>query len=209
MGIDFLSWFRKKRDLSLMDVKREEMKLNLRENQTIGKLEKLEKEREDIFAKGSKLKSPSRRRQLARLYEMKSNGAKMLERELNVLSKEITTISALKLALERRENAKEGIGHILNRVDEAHLMALLEDDKISQEMYAERLNEALSTINEGSESITHDLGKEGNDVMKVWQKMDDGEIESFEDGLREADRVVRKRESAEAEGGGRPDFEKE
>lgn len=200
MNLDFRSWFRRKKELSLMDVKREEMKLSIRENQTIGKLEKLEKEREEIFAKGAKLKSPSRRRQLARVYEMKSGGAKMLERELNLISKELTTISALKLALERKERSKEGIGHLLERVDEAELMTLLEDDKISQEMYAERLTEVLSTVTEGAESLTHDLGKEGNDVMKVWQKMDDGEIESFEDGLREADRVVRKAETERGTG---------
>ena len=194
MDLNIKNWFTRKKELSLMDVKREEIKLGIKENQAIAKLEKIEKEREDIFAKGSKLKSPSRRRQLARMYDAKSGGLKMLERELNILSKELTTISALKMALERKENAKEGIGHILNRVDEAELMMLLEDDKISQEMYAERLNEALSTITEGSAHLTEDLGKEGNDVMKVWQKMDDGEIDNFEDGLKEADRLVRKRE---------------
>ena len=208
MDLDIRSWFSRKKELTLTEVKREEMKLNIRENQTIGKLEKLEQEREEIFAKGAKIKSPSRRRQLARIYEMKSGGTKMLERELNLLSKELTTLSALKLALERKESAKEGIGHILNRVDESELMTLLEDDKITQEMYSERLNEALSMVTEGNEAVINDLGREGNDVMKVWQKMDDGEIESFEDGLREADRIVRKKER-ETEAGMRPETEKE
>ena len=45
----------------------------------------------------------------ARLYEAKSSGVKMMERELGVLSKEITTSSALKLALERRSTAKDGV----------------------------------------------------------------------------------------------------
>lgn len=199
MNLDIGSWFRRKKELSLVEVKREEIKLGIRENQTISKLEKLEKEREDIFAKGSKIKSPSRRRQLARLYDLKSGGVKLLERELNVMSKELTTISALKLALERRESQKEGIGHLLNRVDEAELMTLLEDDKITQEMYVEKLNEALSTVTEGSKHMFESLGKEGDEVMNVWQKMDDGEIESFEDGLKEADQLVRRREKTESE----------
>ena len=129
----------KKKDLSLDQVKREEIKLGIRESQTLSKLEKLEKEREDIFAKGMKIKSPPRRRQLARLYEMKSSGVKMMERELGVLSKEITTIAALKLALERRQTSKEGVSRILERVDEAKLMTYLEDDKISQEQQREEL----------------------------------------------------------------------
>jgi len=189
----------KKKELTLEQVKREEIKLGIRETQTLSKLEKLEKEREDIFAKGLKIKSPPRRRQLARLYEMKSSGVKMMERELGVLSKEITTISALKLALERRQTSKEGVSRILERVDEAKLMTYLEDDKISQEMYLEKLNGVLSTVTDGAHQITEDLGKEGSEVMDVWQKMDEGEIENFTDGLKLADRAVREKEKRDSE----------
>ncbi|HZE98232.1 MAG TPA: hypothetical protein VE981_14470 [Planctomycetota bacterium] len=195
--MDFLGV--KKKELTLDQVKREEIKLGIRESQTLAKLEKLEKEREDIFAKGLKIKSPPRRRQLARLYEMKSSGVKMMERELGILSKEITTISALKLALERRQTGKEGVTRILQRVDEAKLMVLLEDDKVSQEMYLEKLNGVLSTVTEGASQITEDLGKEGSEVMDVWQKMDEGEIDSFADGLKLADRAVRQKEKRDSE----------
>jgi len=184
----------KRKELSLDQVKREEIKLGIRENQTLSKLEKLEKEREDIFARGMKIKAPSRRRQLARLYEMKASGVKMLERELSVTSKELTTIAALKLALERQQMSKDGVSRLLNRVDEAQLMGALEDDKISQEMYLEKLNGVLSTVTDGAAQITEDLGKEGSEVMNVWQRMDEGEIESFQDGLKLADRAVRERE---------------
>ncbi|HLF94730.1 MAG TPA: hypothetical protein VJB14_14795 [Planctomycetota bacterium] len=184
----------KRKELSLDQVKREEIKLGIRENQTLAKLEKLEKEREDIFARGMKIKAPSRRRQLARLYEMKASGVKMLERELSVVSKELTTIAALKLALERQQMSKDGVSRLLNRVDEAQLMGALEDDKISQEMYLEKLNGVLSTVTDGATQITEDLGKEGSEVMNVWQRMDEGEIESFQDGLKLADRAVRDRE---------------
>jgi hypothetical protein len=189
----------KKKELTLDQVKREEIKLGIRESQTLAKLEKLEKEREDIFAKGLKIKSPPRRRQLARLYEMKSSGVKMMERELGVLSKEITTISALKLALERRQSTKDGVSRILERVDEARLMTYLEDDKISQEMYLEKLNSVLSTVTDGASQITEELGKEGSEVMDVWQKMDEGEIETFSDGLKLADKAVREKEKRDAE----------
>jgi len=189
----------KKKELTLEQVKREEIKLGIRETQTLSKLEKLEKEREDIFSKGMKIKSPPRRRQLARLYEMKSTGVKTLERELSILSKEITTISALKLALERRVTGKDGVSRILERVDEARLMTYLEDDKISQEMYLEKLNGVLSTVTDGATQITEDLGKEGSEVMDVWQKMDEGEIENFADGLKLADKAVRQKEKRDSE----------
>ncbi len=189
----------KKKEITLEQVKREEIKLGIRETQTLSKLEKLEKEREEIFSKGMKIKSPPRRRQLARLYEMKSTGVKTLERELSILSKEITTISALKMALERRTTGKEGVSRILERVDEARLMTYLEDDKISQEMYLEKLNSVLSSVTDGASQITEDLGKEGSEVMDVWQKMDEGEIENFADGLKLADKAVRQKEKRDSE----------
>ncbi len=185
---------RRKKDLTLEDVKREEIRLGIRENQTLAKLERLEKEREEIFSKGSRIKSPSRRRQLARLYDMKTNGTKMMERELSTLSKELTTMSGLKLALERKKMSKEGASQLLQKVDEAQLMTLLEDDKITQELYQEKLASVLSTVMENPTTLVEDLGREGNEVMDVWQKMDEGEIESFDAGLKLADRKVREKE---------------
>ena len=189
----------KKKEFSLEQVKREEIKLGIRENQTLGKLEKIEKEREEIFAKGMKIKAPSRRRQLARLYDMKSAGVKQLERELSIISKELTTISALKLALERQKQTREGLSRLLHKVSEAELMTYMEDDKITQEMYLEKLNSVLSTVSEDASTITQNLGKEGNEVMDVWQKMDEGEIENFDEGLKMADRAVREKVKREAE----------
>jgi len=184
----------KRKELSLDQVKREEIRLNIKENQTLAKLEKLEKEREDIFARGLKMKSPAHRRQLARLYEMRSSGVKTLERELQLISKELTTMSALRLAFERQQSSREGVSKILRQVDEAQLMTYLEDDKVTQEMYLEKLNNVLSAVTDNAQEITENLGKEGSEVMDVWQKMDEGEIESFETGLKMADRAVRERE---------------
>jgi hypothetical protein len=189
-----------KKELTLNEVKRAEIKLQMRENQTISKLERIEKEREELFTKGAKIKSPTRRRQIARQYEQKSHGVKMMEHDLTLISKELTTIKALKLAFERREMARQGIGHILNRVDEAELMTLLEDDKISQEMYAEKLNEVMNTVNDANMADSlHDLGKEGSEVMNIWQKMDDGEIEDVEEAIKLADKAVREKTGKEKE----------
>ena len=189
----------KKKNITLDQVKREEIKLGIRENQTLAKLEKLEKEREEIFSRGTKIKAPARRRQLARLYDSRSAGVKSHERELAILSKEITTISALRMTLERQHTSKTGLSNILQRMNEADLMMFLEDDKITQEMYVEKLNSLLSTVGEDNSMITENLGKEGNEVMDVWQKMDEGEIDTFEDGLKLADRAVRQKEKRQAE----------
>ena len=174
----------RKKDLTLPEIKRSEMKLQIRENQTISKLERIEKEREDLFAKGAKIKSPTRRRQIARQYEQKSQGIKMMEHDLTLLSKELTTIKALKLAMERREMAKQGIGHILNQVDEAELVQMLEDDKITEEVYVQKLDMLLGVVNDPAYESS-DIGNEGMEVLKTWEKMDEGDLE-FDDALSEA-----------------------
>ena len=117
-----------------------------------------------------------------------------MERELSMLSKELTTMSALKLALERKKMSTESASQLLQKVDEAKLMTLLEDDKISQELYQEKLTGVLSAVMENPATLVEDLGKEGNEVMDVWQKMDEGEIDSFEDGIKLADRKIREKD---------------
>ncbi|HZN61127.1 MAG TPA: hypothetical protein VFC90_01855, partial [Planctomycetota bacterium] len=53
-------------DLSLEELRVEEKRLEIRENQHINQVDKLEKQREEIFNQGSKTKSPARRRIYAR-----------------------------------------------------------------------------------------------------------------------------------------------
>ncbi|OHB72282.1 MAG: hypothetical protein A2W23_07030 [Planctomycetes bacterium RBG_16_43_13] len=198
MGLLDLIRRKKKVDtLSLDSIKREELKLTVAENQKLSQLEKLEKEKkekEDIFSKGLKIKSPARRRQLARLYEARSRNVGVLERELALLSKEITTTSAIRLAVERKQMKREGVAKLLSRISEADLVKILEDDKITSEAYLEKLNTILSTITEDASSIISEIGTEGQEIMRVWEKMDEGEIESVEDGIKEAEKAVKKTE---------------
>ena len=193
MGV--LDWLKKtgQKGLTLEQVKREEIRLGIRESQSLGKMEKMEKEREEIFAQGSRIRSPLKRRQLARTYEMKTRQGQMMERELAMISKELTTLSALRLALERKQVGREGLSRLLMRVDEVQLMGMLEDDKISSEMYMEKLNDVLGVVTDAASDITQEVGTEGNEVMQVWQKMDEGEIESYEAGLKEARSAVNER----------------
>ena len=195
MGLLDLIRRKKKVDtLSLDSIKREELKLTVAENQKLSQLEKLEKEKEDIFSKGLKIKSPTRRRQLARLYEARSRNVGVLERELALLSKEITTTSAIRLAVERKQMKREGVAKLLSRISEADLVKILEDDKITSEAYLEKLNTILSTITEDASSIISEIGTEGQEIMRVWEKMDEGEIDSVEDGIKEAEKAVKKTE---------------
>lgn len=197
--MSLLDWMNRKRGLTLENVRRESIRLDIRERQKLGKLEKLEKEREAIFNRGSKERSPVRRRQMARQYDMRTRNVKRLERELSMISKEITTINAVQSALERSHVGREGASKLLTRMNEVELATMLEDDKISNEMYMDKLTEVLGVVHDEAEQLVTDLGNEGSEVMNIWQKMDEGEIESFEAGMEEARTVVKDKAEQELE----------
>ena len=197
--MSLLDWMNRKRGLTLENVRRESIRLDIRERQKLGKLEKLEKERAAIFNRGSKERSPVRRRQMARQYDMRTRNVKRLERELSMISKEITTINAVQSALERSQVGREGASKLLTRMNEVELATMLEDDKISNEMYMDKLTEVLGVVHDEAEQLVTDLGNEGSEVMNIWQKMDEGEIESFEAGMEEARTVVKDKAEQELE----------
>lgn len=186
-------------DLKLEEVKREEARLSLRETQAIARMEAMEREKEEIFRKGSKLKSGIRRKQLARQFEQKKNEIGLAERELNRLGKEAVTIAAIRTAIQRKEDMKKGFLSVLNLAEEGELQRLLEDDKISYDLYMERLESIADATNDPSKDIISEVGKEGAELIDIWQKMDDGEIDSFDTGLKLAEKKAREKPLADEE----------
>jgi hypothetical protein len=186
-------------DLKLEEVRREEARLALRETQAIARLEQLERDKEDLFRKGFKLKSGIRRKQLARQFEQKKNEIAIGERELNRMGKEAVTIAALRSAIQRKEDQKKGVLSILNLAEEGEIQRLLEDDKISYDLYMERLGEIADASNDSSKDIISEVGKEGAELIDIWQKMDDGEIDSFDAGLKMAEKKAKERPLPEEE----------
>jgi hypothetical protein len=185
----FLDWFKRDRkitDYTPEELRREEGRLQIRENQTIARVEKLEAEREVIFRQGTDVKSPVRRRILARKYEEKKAEVSRLETELSRLSKEAMTVSAIRFRLERRAAGESAILKKIGGGEIEVLRDLFEDDAIGDEMYGEKLVEMLGAVSETAGDPLEGLGEEGRSVLDIWQRLDQGEIESVEEGLREA-----------------------
>jgi hypothetical protein len=75
---------------------------------------------------------------------------------------------------------------------------LFEDDRISEEIYREKLNAILGISADEALGAEDDLGDEGKSVLEVWERMDEGEIGSVAAGLDEADKIgERLREDSE------------
>jgi hypothetical protein len=188
-------------DLSLEEVRVEEKRLEIRENQHLNQIEKFDKLREEVFHQGAKTKSPARRRIYARRFGEYSQRIGMVERELTHVVKELMTLNRVRSILERqRQIPVQNLLKNLSEQDMVKLTALLEDDKIGEEVYLQKLDTILGVVNDPAYE-SNEIGNEGMEVLKTWEQMDEGELE-FGEGLKEAkerEKAGGQKESKESE----------
>lgn len=193
-------------DLGLEEIRVEEKRLEIRENQHLRQIDKYDKLREEVFHQGAKNKSPARRRIYARRFGDYSQRLSMIERELTRVVKELMTLTRVRGILERQRQVP--VQNVLQRLKEEDLLkltTLLEDDRISEEVYLQKLDLMLGVVNDPAYESS-DIGNEGLEVLKTWEQMDEGELE-FGEGLKEAvdrektggQKESKERESGEAE----------
>jgi len=173
-------------DLSLEELRVEEKRLEIRENQHINQVDKYEKQREEIFNQGAKTKSPARRRIYARRFNEVAQRVGIVERDLSRVVKELMTLNRIRVILERQRQTpgQRNILENLTDQDLGKITSLLEDDRISEEVYLSKLDLMLGVVSDPAYE-TQDIGQEGMDVLKTWEAMDEGELD-FDQGLKEA-----------------------
>ena len=198
--MSFLEWLTKrKKPLSQMgrsELRRQELLLEKERTQLLNKVTKLAKDKQQLFERGAKEKTPEIRRTFAQEFELKTTEQLMLARQLNIRSKEMLTVSRLRMARENADRAGRSskLG-LVSEADMLRLTRLIESDAIKAELYQERLDEVLKIGAEVDEGATG-LSEAGRTVMDVWEKMDAGAITDTAEGFDEADRSVRERHAA-------------
>jgi hypothetical protein len=196
-----LDWlFDKKTPLSKMtraELRRQELLLEKDRTQLLNKVTKIATDKQKLFEKGAQEKTPEVRRVMAQEFELKTTEQLMLARQLNIRSKEMLTVSRLRML---RENADRS-GHsnrlgLISPGDMLRLGKMIESDTIKAEVYQERLDEILAIGAEADQGAIG-LTEAGQTVMNVWDKMDQGAITDPAEAFDEADRSVRERHAAE------------
>jgi hypothetical protein len=193
--------FRKRRgigQMSLEELRIEEKRLEIRENQHINQIDKYDKMRENVFNQGAKVKSLARRRVYARQFNDYSMRIQMMEKELSRTVKELMTMSRLRSIMERKRTVG-GKNLLENMSDEdlGKIMDLLGDDKITEEMYVQKLDMMLGVVTDPAYESA-DVGSEGQEVLKTWEQMDEGELD-FDEGLKEASDGAKERGGGQKE----------
>jgi hypothetical protein len=182
----FLDWYQRDRKLSDYapgELKREEDRLQIRENQCISRLEKLEEERERIFHRGARSPGETRRRILARLFAARQREFASIEEELGRLSKESLAVAAIRFRSERR---LEGDSSALKKVKATAIDDLAEpwaDPGTDEESFAGLVKDAVGKVSDSDGDPLKGLGRRAKDVLEVWGRLDRGELPDLSAGL--------------------------
>src|SRR5580698_8845806 len=138
--------FNRKKTLSELDrqeLRKEEILLGKQRDRLFKKIEKISQDKQRIFKQGSEQKSPELRKALAQDFELQTQEQLMAARELNLRSKELMTVSRLRMVRENKDHgAARGRLNITEK-DVAKISQWIEDDAVGQDMYTEKLDAIL------------------------------------------------------------------
>lgn len=171
----FAQWFKPDgafQDHTADDLRREEHRLRIREEQAVARLQQLVTEKEEAFRRGAEDRSVALRRILARKFATASAEQAGLERDLLRLGKDLVTVRAL-LALQGMKNRPKGVGDAV-----ADLQVSYEDDRTGEAAYRDALHKAVAIPPPEFDPVA--------EVFKVWRALDRGEYP----GVAEARRAL-------------------
>ncbi len=183
-------------ELSRQELRREEILLTKQRDRLFKKIEQLAGSKQKIFQQGAAQKSPELRKALAQDFELKTQEQLMAARELNLRSKELLTVSRLRMVKENSEKGR-ALGRLnLTDKDVAKISQWIEDDNVGQDIYQERLNAVLDLGEESDKAAMDQVGltQAGQELMSLWNQMDRGAIKQ-EDAFEQADKAIRQKNS--------------
>jgi hypothetical protein len=181
-------------ELNRQELRREEILLEKQRDRLFKKIEQIGTEKQKIFQQGATQKSPELRKSLALQFEMKTQEQLMVARELNLRSKELMTVSRLRMVQENREKGRS-LGRLnVTDKDVARISSWIEDDAVSQEMYSERLDQILELGEQADRDALAgtQLKEAGTEIMNIWNDLDRGVMKQDE-AFEEADKAARRR----------------
>jgi hypothetical protein len=184
-------------ELSKQELRKEEIMIGKQRDKLFKRIEDIAASKQKIFQQGATQKSPELRKALAQQFEMKGQEQLMVARELNLRSKELMTVSRLRIVQEGREAGK-ALGRLnVTDKDMAKITSWIEDDAVNQDMYQERLDQILDIGHQADKDAMASAGltSAGQELMHLWDKMDGGELKEDE-AFQEADKAVRRKQGA-------------
>src|SRR5947209_458611 len=127
--------FGRKKTLSQLDrqeLRKEEILLTKQRDKLFKRIEQISTDKQKIFKQGAEQKSPELRKALSKDFELKTQEQLMSARKLNLRSKELLTVSRMRMVKENAERGK-ALGRLnLTDKDVAKISQWIEDDSVTQ-----------------------------------------------------------------------------
>src|SRR5438034_2104950 len=178
-------------ELSRQELRREEILLTKQRDRLFKRIGDISTHKQKIFQQGAAQKSSDLRKALAQDFELKTQEQLMAARELNLRSKELMTVSRLRVVKENSERGR-ALGRLnLTDKDVAKISGLIEDDNVSQDVYRDRLDALLEIGAQGDKDALASAGltSAGQELMNIWDEMDRGAVKQ-EQAFEQADQAV-------------------
>jgi hypothetical protein len=195
--------FNRKKALSELDrqeLRKEEILLGKNRDRLFKRIEQISNEKQSIFKQGASQKSPELRKALAQDFELKTQEQLMAARELTLRSKELLTVSRLRMMKENQASGK-GLGRLnLTDKDVAKISGWIDDDAVTQDVYQDRLDALLELGGQADKDAMSKAGltQAGQELMNIWNDMDKGAVKP-EHAYEQADQAVRRRAAPDKE----------
>jgi hypothetical protein len=192
--------FGRKKTLSELDksaLRKEEILITKQRDRLFKKIETISTQKQQIFKQGASQKSPELRKALAQDFELKTQEQLMAARELNLRSKELMTVSRLRMIRENNQGGK-ALGRLnITDKDVARISGLIEDDSVTQDMYRDRLDSLLELGAQSDKDALAQAGlsSAGQELMNIWEDLDRGAVK-HEAAFEQADEAVRRKAAA-------------
>src|SRR5271168_2081461 len=114
--------------LSRTELRKEELILGKQRDKLFKRIEQISGEKQKIFQQGAAQKSPELRKALAQDFELKTQEQLMSARELTLRSKELLTVSRLRMVRENKDRGRS-MGRLnLTGKDVEKISKWIEDD---------------------------------------------------------------------------------
>lgn len=179
-------------ELDAVQLRKEEILLQRQRDKLLKKIEDVAAAKQKVFKQGLATKSPELRKALAMDFELKTQEQVLAARELNLRSKELLTVSRMRLMKESRGKGMSGGRLNLTDRDVARITAWISDDSVGSDAYTQRLDMILEAGSDADRDALESAGltAAGQELMRLWDQVDAGEVKEPE-ALEKADEAVR------------------
>ena len=184
-------------ELDRQELRKEEILIGKQRDRLFRRIEEISTAKQKIFQQGASQKSVELRKALALDFELKSQEQLMAARELNLRSKELLTVSRLRMIKENQQGGR-ALGRLnLTDKDVARISRWIEDDTVGQDMYQQRLDGILEMGAESDKDALANVGltQAGQELMNIWNDLDRGAVKE-DQAFKDADEAVRRRNAA-------------